>query len=93
MTEPTLKTIFCDFNVGPNDDGLMRLNTRGSLASFKETGAQPGDTVTLFDHDDLWVKAVLVEVDGIMYGRFDWELITDVKGPNPGSETETSSPG
>ncbi|KKN22029.1 hypothetical protein LCGC14_0919300 [marine sediment metagenome] len=80
-----LKTIFCDFNVGPNDDGLMRLNTRGSVAALKETGAQAGDTVILDDGDDLWVEALLIEVDDIMYGRFDWEDIV-VKDKRVGSE-------
>lgn len=88
IKEPKLKTIFADFNVGPGDDGLMRLTTYGSVDSLRETGAVVGEKVILSD-DDLWVVALLVKRDGIMYGKFDWDHIADVKGPNP-QETETS---
>ena len=75
--QPELKTIFCDFNVGPNHYGLLRLTTRGSVQNLKDTGAQVGEYVILAD-DELWVKAMLVKQDGIMYGKFDWNDVEDV---------------
>ena len=77
-----LKTIWADFNVGTDKEDLMRLTTRGSVDSLRTTGAQPGEKVLLTDHD-VWVIALLVKQEGIMYARFDWELIEDVKGDNP----------
>ncbi len=77
-----LKTIWADFNVGTDKDELMQLTTRGSTESLRTTGAQAGEKVLLTDHD-VWVVALLVKQDGIMYAQFDWELIEDVKGENP----------
>lgn len=70
--ETKLKAVLVDFNCGLNDEGLMRLNTIGSLLSIQKTGAVSGEEVLLFDGDDCWVEAILVKKGSIMYGKFDW---------------------
>ena len=86
--EPGRKTIWADFNVGTNSEGLMRLVSRGSLKALRETDAQLGEQVLLTDQD-VWVVALLVKQDGIMYAKFDWTLIEDVKGKNPNGTDRT----
>lgn len=70
-----MKRIEVDFNVGQDPDGLMRLV--GALPSLKALSTLVGETVLLYQDQDIGVKAVLVERDGVVYARFDWDDIQD----------------
>ena len=79
-----LKTIFCDFDVGPNHEGLIPLDTCRSLKSFRTTKAHAGENVLLFNGDEgLWVKALLIKQDDVMYGKFDWNDIQRIEEGGP----------
>lgn len=69
-----MKKIFADFNVGQDEDGLMRLTCRGSMLTLLETGAEAGDQVLLSD-GEVEVEGIIVERDGLPHARFNWDDI------------------
>lgn len=72
-----MKRIQADFNTGMSIDGLLALDTDSSVQSLRDTGAQVGEKVVLTD-GDVWVEALLVKQDGVMYARFNWNDIEEV---------------
>ena len=79
LAYPKKKQLLVDFNCGQDGpEGLMRLNTLGSVRTIEETGARAGETVILYDGDDLYVEALLVERKGKLYGHFKWDDIVTI---------------